>query len=621
MLSFVRRLNPFRRSSTPAPPNIVTRSVQADLDSPYPQHSDDSHHTVMINTFNVAKTRRGINTLLREFEKKNFTVATLMDQDGRIFFTIDLTEIINNDEEMNNIVRMVQKSVENMSMQSMTSRSDEMSKKLKRHFLFESIKELDQKQNKMNSSDYYTVPERNTKSQIFRKRADRSANRKTPMKNRRKIDHSSLSIDEKEIKSLLYEASSSMTPEENMKLLESIRSSLATKIYRRIEETIRNIKRKHDLYDEETDGRDSISVTFSRHFEHVPEPIGRKYFDYDKDKQQMQRETDWIPTRDRTKRPQTRRNAEFKRPFIYPSSSSRSIGMQRLGSSCENNGKENFKFSENSPINLRKQDRKPSTKVVEDYAMAYTSVSQPTARTRNILRRDNSRSVKANVQLIKTKKSETPPCRRPATAVDGNRANMLSARRDILEKLKRRVTPNKNVVNFNEKVREAVNPKDNVPKSKDIKKEHKKEKHDRFKVKENNAKQKPTKLEDESNHKKKDERKPKRPDTRKDPRTAQKKSHLDARITDAKDKELIVLYKSAEATREPDRSKGRKSEKKKTKEPEALPVQTGYSSSEECRFHRPKTGKRRHSKKKDNLDEVRSSEAMMAVISFGPYDF
>lgn len=624
MISFVRKLNPFRRTSAQVPPN-VTRSVQADLDGPYPLISEESH-TVVLHARNATSTRRGINKLLKEFEKENFTVATLMDQDGRIYFTIDLTDIINNDAELDNIVKMVQKSIEHLSNQSLNTRSDELSKKLKRHFLFESIKKLDPTQEKINSSDYYTVPEKNTESrQNSQERVAQTAVNKTKLENKRKkIESRSISVDETEIQSLLYEASSSLTPEENLELLESLRSSLAAKIYRRIEETIRNIKRKHNLNNQNLDDKESFCVTFSRYCNPVPDPRKNKY---DASKQPTQQSALWNRPKDPPQRPQTRRNAGYRRPIRSESST--------------DDRKEycNFKLSDRSQCVLKLPSRKPP-ELVENCVVAYNSTphqrvknTQPTPTTRDGMDRyvnNDSRSEKLNGRTIETKEiyERNTGQRRPYTAVDDRRAKMLSTRREIIQKYTRRTTPKKLVQKDYESICKTKNSKEILKKmSKDHRKDHKKDKeskkNDRCRDKEKYVKQKHRYVEDNSKLHKKDKRnKNKHQDEQKkvQSRKPQRDFHLKEGIPHAETgvKEVVLLNKSVEATRKGDKSKRRNTEKKKTKEIEIQPAQTGFSSSEVCRYHRRTPGKRQQSQRKDDLEEVRSSEKLVAVISFGP---
>ncbi|KAL1451077.1 hypothetical protein WDU94_003371 [Cyamophila willieti] len=249
----VFRLNPFRRQSEVVPPQNVTRSVQTDINGPFPSGHSRSQITLQDSNDNNV-SRKGINKLLQAFQRENLNVATLMDQEGRIFFTIDLTEVIFKDVELENIVKVVQKTMREPSHGSLTNNSDEISKKLKRHFLFESMKRL--------SESYHSnTPDKNngilahSMANGIRSEFDKLAC---------EYNKSSISAHETELKSLLYEVKSSMSAEKNDDLLEDLKSSLATKIFKKIEQTIDSIKRKHN-YNQEIGSNANISIVFSRH--------------------------------------------------------------------------------------------------------------------------------------------------------------------------------------------------------------------------------------------------------------------------------------------------------------------------------------------------------------------
>ncbi|KAL1456145.1 hypothetical protein WDU94_000895 [Cyamophila willieti] len=131
-----RTISVKRTSDTIAADNILnTEQTTEDKNNKTSTNEKDIKH--------VESIRRGINNLLREFKKENINVATLMDQDGRIFFSIDMTVIINHDEELHSIVKAVQKSMDESSNRIFVNQnSDEVAKKLRRHFLFESNKEV-----------------------------------------------------------------------------------------------------------------------------------------------------------------------------------------------------------------------------------------------------------------------------------------------------------------------------------------------------------------------------------------------------------------------------------------------------------------------------------------------
>lgn len=151
MFSFVKKINPFRRDPVPIQ-NELSRMKTVEKTSQTFHSAQQCHcsKTTIDNGENMpghnvvdSAQRKGINKLLKEFEKENIKVATLMDQDGRIFFSIEVTDIIRNDEELNKIARVVQESIQDSSGLIMSPKEgDEVYKTLKKHFLFESARKV-----------------------------------------------------------------------------------------------------------------------------------------------------------------------------------------------------------------------------------------------------------------------------------------------------------------------------------------------------------------------------------------------------------------------------------------------------------------------------------------------
>ncbi|KAI5730591.1 hypothetical protein M8J76_015461 [Diaphorina citri] len=209
MIAFIKRMNPFTKESVVIQKNTnsntnPTKSNALQLNTP-PQ-SDCNKTTEQTNgeeATNIADSRKGINNLLKEFKREHIDVATMIDQYGRIFFSIDMTDLIQKDQGLNNIVKVVRHSMENPRDGMVSQDSDEVSKKLRRHFLYQSTKNVTEPSqvSSSTSDSYYTVREQDTRGTIdLRNSSEKTLINPQPST----IKMLSISADEKEIKSLFY---------------------------------------------------------------------------------------------------------------------------------------------------------------------------------------------------------------------------------------------------------------------------------------------------------------------------------------------------------------------------------------------------------------------------------
>ncbi|KAI5695113.1 hypothetical protein M8J76_003200 [Diaphorina citri] len=701
MLSFVRRLNPFRKQSLVPPPpqppthNIVTRSVQTELEGAFPILSEPSRTSNVEPIINHGvNSRKGINRLLHEFERENFAVATLMDQDGRIFFTIDLTEIIYQDEALENIVKVVQKSIRETSDKTLfNNNSDEISKKLKRHFLFESMKNLTGGQkNKVSlvlSESYHTVTDKTNAAQ--RNLAEKSGNMAAITQERKKP---CISADEKEIKSLLYEAKSSLSPEVSTDLLESLRSSLATKIFKRIEKTIDSIKRKH-RYHQEVEENANVSIVFSRHCNPVEVPRHRKENKASVEVPRHRKEhkasvedprhrkenkasvevsrhrkehkasvevprqrkentaSDQFKHHTRNarsvKRPQTRQN-ETRRLRTKSSRTLRKLPDSFTGNSSKTVQMENNSRSA-SNIDERKEIEKTRHCVV-----GRSSVPNPTLPPKFPSRTRNSKKVRSSSKIKKTQhhsdKSDASSTRKVAAFAmkslkqkeNSQRSNkeepkvrMFSMRRDsAIRKYKLHKRPTKKSSNVKlledpvpvsaENTKKKKDKEDRKEIRGDLVREKLKEKSKRGEMKRRKFKKYDSDPEanDKKTKRKTRDVKPKHDACRK--RKDERESVDKAHAAYSEDKNVVVLFKSNEPRQDTERSKRRKP-KPERKRSRTKHGRDSYSSSEEshrCFLEDDSSDKMRfrpeeeYRKRLEAEAKIKSSEKLIAVISFGP---
>lgn len=656
MISFVRRLNPFRKlfsSEQPMSSNIVTRSVQTDLDDDFSLQWETSPTSVVDVTIGAKSTRTGINKLLRALKNENLAVATLLDQDGRVFFTIDLTEIIENDVELNKIVETVRKSMQRLSQNSLEyESSDELSKKLKRHFLFESIKKLSaQHNNKSLSESYFTVREKNTESQ-------RKTNEKTRLNidKPREVQQYCVSVDEAEIKSLLYEVTSTMTPEENMKFIDTLESSLITNIYKKIERTIENIKQKQKINLQEFEKKiekrnhnqelkkDGKKVPFSMYKSLVDKKIL-------KDSKHRNNDTGHDTKEKEPKRPQTRRNPNFERPIYkassssskeirhinYASSSGDSLCLKRVTTSLPFEPKPH---NRKSLIQNKKEPEQVQKRVVKQNSgensfdntkqikveNGFDNVKRKNGNSQKFDTTKNKKQETASGIMSNSKRKKTCPKNRPITSLEDRRAQILSTRRDIKQRYTKKVSTRKCMDTVVESSR-VKNHRESLKKKLDhIKKHQRKGKMEQDTENAKRDEKKRQKHEKEDAHQKKDVSNDKRDrgETKKRKHTRNKlkndsKTEDLILIANSKDRD-ITLYRN-EAMHKSIKNTKRKNTQKRPILSKVEIFQAGYTTSSEFLREQPKVVnktllRKQKYQRKNDINGIKKSEKLIAVVSF-----